>query len=134
MTGCSSPAAQDGETVVQPALDYPEPMRADHVDSYHGQEVADPYRWMEDEDSSETLAWLDQQNGLFEDYLAGNPMVGHFQSRIESIADGADLQDAYNTERHLLYVACTRARDRLLVEVLVGKLFVNTDPTLWDFK
>ena len=38
-----------------------------------------------------------------------------FQSRIENIADEADLEEVYNTERHLLYVACTRARDRLLV-------------------
>ena len=37
------------------------------------------------------------------------------QERIETIADEADLEDVYNTERHLLYVACTRARDRLLV-------------------
>jgi superfamily I DNA/RNA helicase len=37
------------------------------------------------------------------------------QSRIESIGDDADLQEIYETERHLLYVACTRARDRLLV-------------------
>ena len=37
------------------------------------------------------------------------------QSRIESAADDADLEEVYNTERHLLYVACTRARDRLLV-------------------
>ena len=37
------------------------------------------------------------------------------QSRIESIVDEADLEDVYNTERHLLYVACTRARDHLLV-------------------
>ena len=37
------------------------------------------------------------------------------QSRIEAIADQADLEDVYNTERHLLYVACTRARDLLLV-------------------
>ena len=29
--------------------------------------------------------------------------------------DGADLEEVYNTERHLLYVACTRARDHLLV-------------------
>lgn len=35
--------------------------------------------------------------------------------RIESVADDADLEEVYNTERHLLYVACTRARDRLLV-------------------
>ena len=37
------------------------------------------------------------------------------QARIEGIADDADLEDVYSTERHLLYVACTRARDRLLV-------------------
>lgn len=35
--------------------------------------------------------------------------------RIESIADEADLEDVYDTERHLLYVACTRARDQLLI-------------------
>ncbi|MDR2208518.1 MAG: hypothetical protein LBE22_06050 [Azoarcus sp.] len=37
------------------------------------------------------------------------------QERIESVADKADLEEVYNTERHLLYVACTRARDELLV-------------------
>jgi len=37
------------------------------------------------------------------------------QERIEAVADDADLEDVYNTERHLLYVACTRARDCLLV-------------------
>ena len=36
------------------------------------------------------------------------------QARIESVTDDADLEDAYNTERHLPYVACTRARDQLL--------------------
>ena len=35
--------------------------------------------------------------------------------RIEMVADDADLEEVYNTERHLLYVACTRARDHLLV-------------------
>ena len=37
------------------------------------------------------------------------------QSRIEAVADDADLEEVYNTERHLLYVACTRARDHLLI-------------------
>ena len=35
------------------------------------------------------------------------------QSRIEAVADTADIEDVYNTERHLLYVAWTRARDHL---------------------
>ena len=37
------------------------------------------------------------------------------QERIESISDESDLEEVYNTERHLLYVACTRARDYLLI-------------------
>lgn len=37
------------------------------------------------------------------------------QERIDAVADDSDLEEVYNTERHLLYVACTRARDRLLV-------------------
>jgi superfamily I DNA/RNA helicase len=37
------------------------------------------------------------------------------QSRIESVADEVELDDVYETERQLLYVACTRARDRLMV-------------------
>jgi len=37
------------------------------------------------------------------------------QDRIETVGDDADLQEVYDTERHLLYVACTRARDHLLV-------------------
>lgn len=37
------------------------------------------------------------------------------QSRMEQVGDPGDLQEAYDTERQLLYVACTRARDQLLV-------------------
>jgi mRNA-degrading endonuclease RelE of RelBE toxin-antitoxin system len=37
------------------------------------------------------------------------------QERIETVADDSDLEEVYETERHLLYVACTRARDHLLV-------------------
>ncbi|MYB40892.1 MAG: AAA family ATPase [Chloroflexi bacterium] len=48
------------------------------------------------------------------------------QSRIEAVADTADLEDVYNTERHLLYVACTRARDHLLITgVAPGSEFLD---------
>ena len=47
--------------------------------------------------------------------MACDDEVIPLQSRIESITDEADLDDVYSTERHLLYVACTRARDHLLI-------------------
>jgi len=47
--------------------------------------------------------------------MACDDEVLPLQARIESITDNADLEEVYNTERHLLYVACTRARDRLFL-------------------
>jgi superfamily I DNA/RNA helicase len=47
--------------------------------------------------------------------MACDDEVIPLQERIEAITDDADLEEVYNTERHLLYVACTRARDYLLV-------------------
>jgi superfamily I DNA/RNA helicase len=47
--------------------------------------------------------------------MACDDEVIPLQERIETVTDESDLEDVYNTERHLLYVACTRARDHLLV-------------------
>ena len=47
--------------------------------------------------------------------MACDDEVIPLQTRIEAVGDDADLQEVYDTERHLLYVACTRARDHLLV-------------------
>jgi hypothetical protein len=47
--------------------------------------------------------------------LACDDEIIPLQERIENVADDADLEEVYDSERHLLYVACTRARDHLLV-------------------
>jgi len=47
--------------------------------------------------------------------MACDDEVIPLQERIETVSDDTDLEEVYNTERHLLYVACTRARDHLLV-------------------
>ena len=47
--------------------------------------------------------------------MACDDEVIPLQDRIETVGDAADLQEVYDTERQLLYVACTRARDHLLV-------------------
>ena len=47
--------------------------------------------------------------------MACDDEVVPLQERLESVSDDADLEEVYDTERHLLYVACTRARDNLLV-------------------
>ena len=47
--------------------------------------------------------------------MACDDEVIPLQERIETVGDDGDLQEVYDTERQLLYVACTRARDHLLV-------------------
>jgi hypothetical protein len=47
--------------------------------------------------------------------MAGDDEIIPWQARIETVADDADLEEVYNPERHLLSVACTGARDHLLV-------------------
>jgi len=47
--------------------------------------------------------------------MACDDEVLPLQERIETVGDEGDLQEIYDTERQLLYVACTRARDSLLV-------------------
>ncbi len=45
-------------------LSYPPTATGDHVDEYHGIVVPDPYRWLEDLNAPETVAWIEAQNGV----------------------------------------------------------------------
>ena len=52
-----------------PSFTYPPTRRSDQVDTYHGTQEADPYRWLEETDSKETQAWITSQNKLTFSYL-----------------------------------------------------------------
>ena len=56
-------------------IDYPATRRADHTDTYHGTEVADPYRWLEDDvrQSEEVADWVAAQNRVTFGYLGAIP-------------------------------------------------------------
>lgn len=56
-----------------PMLQYPETRRIEHVDTYHGTEVPDPYRWLEEDvrNSTEVAEWVTAQNQLTRGYLNG---------------------------------------------------------------
>lgn len=69
------------------ALEYPATPRGDTVDNYFGQRVADPYRWLEDVDAPETLAWVQAQNELSLPFLAALPEREHFKTRLTELWD-----------------------------------------------
>jgi len=75
---CKNPGAE---------LTYPETKKIDYVDVYHGQEVADPYRWLEDDMSAETAEWVEAQNKVTFGYLNQIPFRDKLKTRIESLND-----------------------------------------------
>ncbi|WP_428268796.1 prolyl oligopeptidase family serine peptidase [Haliangium sp.] len=83
------PGDQRGEQVEAAApkspLTYPEARRGDVVDDYHGVNVADPYRWLEDPDSEESRAWIEAQNRLTESYLAQLPAREAIRERLTEL-------------------------------------------------
>ncbi|HEY8881016.1 MAG TPA: prolyl oligopeptidase family serine peptidase [Roseateles sp.] len=55
------------------SLSYPVTRKVDQVDAYHDTAVADPYRWLEDDNSAETKAWVAAQNQVTDKFLEAMP-------------------------------------------------------------
>src|SRR6201993_513519 len=70
--------AQDGAGV----LSYPKPKTVEQVDDYHGVKVADPYRWLEDTDSTDTHAWVEAENKVTFGYLEQIPYRKRIRDRM----------------------------------------------------
>jgi prolyl oligopeptidase len=66
-------------------LGYPDTRRMDHVDTYFGDKVADPYRWLEDENSPETARWVEAQNKVTFAYLDKIPYRQQIKARLEKL-------------------------------------------------
>ncbi len=61
--------------------------RGDQVDNYHGELVADPYRWLEDTNDPETAAWIRSQNEATEAWLEGVPARGEIRAQLTELWD-----------------------------------------------
>lgn len=68
-------------------LTYPESKKVDQVDDYFGTKVADPYRWLEDENSAETKAWVDAQNAVTFAYLDKIPYREKLKARLTQLSN-----------------------------------------------
>jgi len=69
------------------SLVYPSSSPIDQVDDYHGTQVEDPYRWLEDPDSEVTKAWVDAQNKVTFDYLGEIPTREQIKQRLTQLWD-----------------------------------------------
>ena len=73
--------------LAQQQLTYPTTKKVDHVDTYHGTKVPDPYRWLEDDMSKETAAWVEAENKVTFPYLEAIPYRSQLQARVKKLND-----------------------------------------------
>lgn len=66
-------------------IKYPQTRTQDITDDYFGKKVADPYRWLEDDNSPETKAWVKEENEVTESYLASIPFRDSVKKRLQQL-------------------------------------------------
>ena len=66
-------------------LKYPETKKGDVAEEYHGVKIADPYRWLEDDNSAETKAWVEAQNKVTFGFLEGIAERGKLRARLTEL-------------------------------------------------
>jgi prolyl oligopeptidase len=71
--------------LVKKTIEYPLTKKGDVIDSYFGTKVPDPYRWLEDDKSTETSAWVKEQNKVTFGYLETIPYREDIKSRLEKM-------------------------------------------------
>jgi len=76
---------EEDKKEVSMAMTYPQTKKVDTVDVYHGVEVADPYRWLEDDRSEETGAWVKEQNKTTEEFLSQITYRDEIKERLTEI-------------------------------------------------
>jgi prolyl oligopeptidase len=76
---------RQGEEGVKAQLEYPETKKVDQVDDYFGTKVADPFRWLEDDQADEVKAWEKEQNKLTFSYLENIPFWEKIRQRLNEV-------------------------------------------------
>ena len=66
-------------------LPYPQTKKVDTVTTYFSTKVADPYRWLENDQAPDTKAWVQEQNKVTQNYLAQIPYRDAIRKRLETL-------------------------------------------------
>lgn len=91
------------QKIFQSKLKYPETKTIDTIDTYFGVEVKDPYRWLEDDRSSETVAWVKAQNKATNSYLDNIPFREELKDRLSEIWNYEKLSAPFKKGDYMYY-------------------------------
>src|SRR5271165_4484925 len=86
-----------------PPFQYPKTRRVNQVDVYHGVPVADPYRWLEDDRSEETAAWVEAENQFTSVYLDAIPHRRQLKERLESLLNYPKYSAPYRRGNYYVF-------------------------------
>src|SRR5882672_9201187 len=84
-------------------LKYPETKKGDVSENYSGTVVADPYRWLEDDNSEETKAWVKAENQVTNDYLGKISFRAPWLNRIEEISNYPKYSAPFKNHEYYYY-------------------------------
>ncbi len=85
MTLMAASIGSFGQSQKGNSIQYPQTKKGETVDAYFGTNVADPYRWLEDDKSAETGSWVKAQNEVTYDYLSRIPFRDALKTRMEKL-------------------------------------------------
>lgn len=106
LAACTQPTTTPTEptaTSDRSTMTYPAARTVDHADDYHGDRVADPYRWLEEIDSAETLAWIEAENRVTDAHLAGIQQRDAFRERLTALWNYERFGVPSKVGEHYLY-------------------------------
>ena len=109
--------------------------KSDHVDIYHGTRVPDPYRWLEDDTSAETAAWVAAQNSVTLPYLERIPFRAELQARVLQLNDYEKYSAPLRKGRHFFFSRNAGLQNQSVLfiqEGLDGVPEVLIDPNTWS--
>ena len=118
-------------------LGYPDTRRVEHVDTYHGTKVADPYRWLEDDvrHAPEVAEWVKTENRLTESYLAAIPQRETIRRRLTELWDFAQYSPYMKEGGRYFYLKNDGLQNQPVLYVtdsLDGQPRVLIDPNTWS--
>ena len=109
--------------------------KGDHVDYYHGVAVPDPYRWLEDDTSAETAAWVEAQNNVTLPYLERIPFRAALHARVLQLNDYEKYSAPLRKGPYLFFTRNAGLQNQSVLFIQVGRAGapeVLIDPNTWS--
>ena len=116
-------------------LQYPTAKKVEQVDVYHGVNVPDPYRWLEDDNSAETAAWVEAENKITFPYLDRIPYRQQLQSRVKQLNDYEKYSSPSRKGPYVFFRKNDGLQNQSVLYIqngFAGKPEVLIDPNEWS--